>query len=231
MKKTEFVYKLIPQNGPQLTLKIEIDENLKLIPEDKQAPDWTKLDHFQCANCPYNTTDIPHCPVAVNISQLVEHFSNVKSYEALEIEVTTKERIYSKKTDTQEGLFSILGLIMATSGCAHLDFLRPMAKYHLPFSSSEETIIRSVSLYLLGQYFNAKKGFEFDTTLEKLNKQYGEITHINKGILARIRSLTDSSGDADSNAITILQTLGQLLSMAIKKDLNNYAEIFKYSLK
>lgn len=59
----------------------------------------------------------------------------------------------------QIGLYSLLGLVMATSGCPHLDFLRPLALHPLPFSSIHETVFRVSSSYLTEQYFRENDAF------------------------------------------------------------------------
>jgi len=84
--------------------------------------------------------------VAKNLFNTVEYFKNAPSFEKAEVYVETPERTYYKNTSLQDGLFSIFGVIMATSGCPPLDFLRPMARFHLPFSTLEETMIRSSSM-------------------------------------------------------------------------------------
>lgn len=82
--------------------------------------------------------------------------------------MTTEDRAYLKVASLQEGLQGIFGLIMATSGCPHMDFLKPMARFHMPFSSSIETMVRTTSLYLLKQYFNLKDGKPADFLLKGL---------------------------------------------------------------
>ena len=48
---------------------------------------------------------------------------------------------------------SLIGLIMALSGCPHMEFFKPLARFHLPWASLEETTLRSASIYLLMQFF------------------------------------------------------------------------------
>jgi hypothetical protein len=57
------------------------------------------------------------CPVAIDIETISSQFADILSYEEAHIEVITQERSYSKATDAQTGLRSLLGLIMATSAC------------------------------------------------------------------------------------------------------------------
>jgi 5-methyltetrahydropteroyltriglutamate--homocysteine methyltransferase len=138
--------------------------------------------------------------------------------------VTTEERTYVKQLPLQRGIFGIFGLVMATSSCPYMDFLKPMARFHLPFSTAEETIVRSVSMYLLRQYFVAKRGEQPDLGLEHLETHYENIQKVNDGILDRIKGVVEN--DADLNALIILQGFADLLTMAISKDLSKIEPLF-----
>jgi len=193
-------------------------------------PFWTELDCCKCSICPLSKDKNPHCPIAANISDLVEHFKEIRSIEQVRIKVITAERTYLKEGTIQRGLSSIFGLIMATSGCPIMNFLKPMARYHLPFSTDEETIVRSVSMYLLRQYFIAKKMKEPDLSLEKLDKSYSKVQEVNRGICNRISKAiieSKSRGDAASNAVIILDSFSQLLMMEIEQKLDSLALLFE----
>jgi len=99
-----------------------------------------------------------------------------------------------------------------------------MARFHLPFSTAEETIVRSVSMYLLRQYFVAKRGEQPDLGLERLETHYENIQKVNDGILERIKGVVQN--DADLNALIILQGFADLLTMAISKDLSKIEPLF-----
>ena len=118
-----------------------------------QPPSWTKLDFYKCPHCPLNVQDNPHCPVAVHLIKVLAICKDMFSYETIHVEIITNERTVSKETSAQKGISSLMGLIMATSGCPHTNFLKPMARFHLPLASIEETVCRAVSMYLLAQYF------------------------------------------------------------------------------
>lgn len=62
----------------------------------------------------------------------------------------TEERTYSKDTLLQQGLASLLGIVMTTSGCPVLEPLKPMVRFHLPFATLTETVYRMVSMCLVG---------------------------------------------------------------------------------
>ena len=81
--------------------------------------------------------------MALNIADIVEAFQGTVSYDRCLVRCTTPERTYLKKTSITEALFSIFGIVMATSGCPVMDFFRPMARFHLPFATTDETAFRS----------------------------------------------------------------------------------------
>ena len=84
--------------------------------------------------------------------------------------------------------------------------------------------MRSVSMYLLKQYFVAKRGGAPDLGLEQLETHYENIQKVNDGILERIRGVV--LNDADLNALVILQGFADLLTMAIAKDLSKIEPLF-----
>lgn len=185
---------------------------------------WIKLDNKKCSHCPLQSANHPNCPIAKNLALVVDEFKDEKSYNKVSVEVVTKERTYKREVPLQEGLHGIFGLIMATSGCPHMNFLKPMARFHLPFSSLEETMVRSISFYLLRQFFIAKKGGQPDFALTGLEKSYGAVQSVNAGIIARIRTL--AKGDADMNSVVALDSYGQMLSMQVSDGLSDIEKLF-----
>lgn len=229
MKRSPFQFRYHFQfdNGPVKEYKISLDpDTLSLIQEEPPAetPEWVRLQYQQCRECPLQPDHNAHCPIAVNIMELVESFKSVFSYHDCTVVCETAERTYSKKTSVMEGLSAIFGVIMATSDCPVMEFLKPMARFHLPFATIEETTMRTASMYLLAQYFKYKDqpGIKFD--LSKLENHYRKVQMVNEGLLARINSV--SSEDADKNAIVTLHSLSQFLSMEIDYSLSGLEYIF-----
>lgn len=201
-------------------------ETLALIHDDADIglPEWTRLGFEQCVCCPLKSDAHPHCPIAVNIMDLVETFKAVFSYHDCMVVCETAERTYSKKTSVMEGLSAIFGVIMATSDCPVMEFLKPMARFHLPFATIEETTVRTASMYLLAQYYRHqdKPGMQFD--FKTLEGHYAQVQQVNEGLLKRINSV--GSEDADKNAIITLHSLSQFLSMEIDYSLAGLETIF-----
>ncbi|MEK6549068.1 MAG: hypothetical protein AABZ51_03110 [Nitrospirota bacterium] len=175
---------------------------------DALKPEWTKLKYHQCANCPLGDA-VAHCPVAVNLSTLVETFKDAISFQDIHVRVMTERRDFEAKTTLQEGLSSIIGIYMVTSNCPIMDRLRPNVRFHLPFASEEETIYRAISMYLTGQYFRMRNGEEPDWELKKLAEVYRGVSEVNKGMSERLAAA--STKDANVNAVIHLSTSSQTL--------------------
>ena len=227
MDHIEIVYTFEAQGREKFVYPIRLHQETSLLMSDRQRvpPEWTALDNFQCAVCPLNSKRDPYCPVAVNIDGVVNYFNDFRSTDRMQITVTTRERVYSKEAPAQRGLASILGVIMATSGCPVMNFLKPLARYHLPFSTSKETVIRVTSMYLLAQYFVTKRGGNPDISLDRLHKAYADVRQVNEGISKRIDAVVKKN-DAPINAVIILHTLSQILGLEIDDKLDSLEPLF-----
>jgi hypothetical protein len=215
--RLDFKWELKP---PDLGLKGNIPE---------QLPAWTKLDFHQCSNCPLTVVTHLYCPLAANIVNVVQQFDGLISYEKVRIEIVTKERRISQRTTVQKGISSMLGLVIATCGCPHTEFFKPMARFHLPLASKEETVFRATSMYLLAQYYLKKECRIADFEFEGLTRIYHNIQIVNLAIAERLRAaaITDSS----INAIVILDSYAQALPLAIEKSLAEIRPLFLSFLK
>ena len=188
--------------------------------------EWTKLDFHKCKHCPYTSDKMPHCPAAVNLAAVADTYKAEKSFRKTTAFVRMEDRIYGKQTDIQTGLQSLFGLVMATSGCKHLDFFKPLARYHLPFSGFEENMMRVLGHYLIVQFLKTKHDKEADWTGESLADIYGQINQVNKGIIERIRSI--AKGDADKNALIILDSFASLLPLEMSNGFEGLEGLYKH---
>lgn len=186
-------------------------------------PAWSRLRYRQCAPCTLTADRHPFCPVALGIAELVTSFKDTASYVECAVSCWSLERTVTKNTTVQEGLASILGLLMATSGCPVMDFFRPMARFHLPFSTVDESIFRIVAMYMLRRYYRNGSSALSDP-LADIKTHYSQVKLVNAGILERILSI--SALDADKNAIVTLASLAQILEMEIETNLESLQNLF-----
>lgn len=213
--------------GKVKNFRVELEESpLRLARKEKkpsaQLPKWTELGFHQCPNCPLNEKDNPYCPVSVSFLDIIDSFNDYDSYQKVKVTIETKERTYVKETSLQKGISSILGIYMVTTGCPVLAKLKPLARFHLPFASLEETRYRVLSMYLLAQYFKKKNGETPDWELSSLTDIYKEIKTVNRSICARLSTI--SRKDANLNAIVQLDTFAETILFSVGRDSMDYLE-------
>ncbi|MEI6072205.1 MAG: hypothetical protein WCS31_10465 [Verrucomicrobiae bacterium] len=175
----------------------------KTAPPDP-LPVWTQLSHQKCANCQLSETTHTHCPVAVNMVQVVEAFHDVYSHDESDVEVITPFRMFSARVKNTQAVGSLIGIYMVTSGCPILDKLRPMVFTHLPFATTEESVYRAISMYLMAQYFRYKKGLVPDWDLKELASFYDEVKLVNQSFVKRLTTFVEK--DASLNALVLLNS-------------------------
>ena len=227
MDSTEktYIYQFAFPDGRRKQFRIALDRTAHYLNSDKEAaPEWTRLSYQRCAHCRLPDDGNARCPVAVNIADLVAAFRDMVSHGSCTVTCVSADRTVSKETIVQDGLRSIMGIIMATSGCPALDILRPMAWFHLPFANVDESLFRSAATYLLRQYFNAQSGDTPDFLMEEIKTHYHRIELVNQGMLERIRHATVL--DADRNAIVILNSLAQILNLEVGSGLERLHPLF-----
>lgn len=195
------------------------------VPLRETLPEWTRLGFRQCPNCPLDPAKEERCPVAVALVDVVESFKNRVSHEVVAVTVTTPHRSYSKRVSLQEVVGSLMGLHMASAGCPILDVLRPLVATHLPFSTADETVFRTVSMYLLAQHLRQRRGLSPDWTLQGLVTTCQDVAQVNLAFGQRLLSI--NTLDASLNALVNLDCFAGLTGLSISEnDLDDLAGLF-----
>lgn len=225
-------YKFTFPSGISKEFNIRLDhKTLKMLPPERETyPEWTKLENDQCTDCPLDSKKQERCPIAANLTDVIDFFKDVISYEEADIEITTANRVYKKHTAVQYGLSSMIGLFMVTSGCPAMDKLRPLVATHLPFSNSEEATYRAISMYLFAQYYRMKNGQNPDWTLQNLIPTYADIQKVNTGFNKRIGRV--HTQDAGLNAVFHLNCQAQFTNFfLLESELDDIKRLFEGFLK
>lgn len=226
MSTVSIVYEISIPKHEDKTFALELDERtfVRVDPPMAPPPDWVKLSFHQCSNCPLSNDNHLMCPLALRLVDVVEYGNSLASYQKVHVTVTTSQRSITKNTTAQAALSSLMGLISATSDCPHTRFLRPMARFHLPFADNQETVYRIVSMYLLGQYFSHKRDEPFDYALEELEARYQDLHTLNLYIAKRLISVAVE--DSAINALTKLDTFSLVLTREIRDSLRKLEPLF-----
>ena len=219
----QYRYRFEFEDGDKRQYDISIDAaTCKLnnaVPEN--LPDWTRLNHHQCPGCPLSGRET-HCPVAVNIATVVNNCAEIISHRSVKVQVITPNRTLGGKTTVQRALSSLFGLLIATSDCPRTQFFRPMAYFHLPMASQEETIFRAISTYFLAKYFKGESMEMFN--LDALREIYTNMQVVNEYLVKRLQSC--AVGDATKNAVVLLHLLSCVLPLSLEESLDNLRPLF-----
>lgn len=172
--------------------------------EHPGLPVWTELGTARCPGCPLERDDREPCPAAIAVADVVDALSAVASVDAVDVTVTLPEREVRKRTTGASAARSLLGLLMATSGCPVLEVMRPLARHHLPFASEEEWLFRMVGLHLLRGYFATQDG-KVVSGLHELPTYLAQLRALNGAFARRLRQAC--AKDAGPNAICQLFSL------------------------
>lgn len=199
------------------------ENGVALPPDDSNEEEWTKLDYHQCPGCPLTLAENRNCPIAYNITGLVNKFKELFSNEEVKIVVEVPERTYSKETDVADGLRSIIGIYIAASGCPKTEILKPMANFHLPFASVKESIFRTIGNYFISQYFKKNKD-SLETQIDNLIEVNKEVDVVNMMMTKRIGTFLKA--DANRNAFSILNSIGMLLEFELQNHLHRLKNLY-----
>ena len=225
-------YRFEAEDGTTADFTVEMDPstlqilNSEVDLPDVDLPDWTRLEFNQCPHCPLNPADHPHCPAAAQLPRLIQTFNHLVSHAKVQVEVTTKERTFINEVSVQKGIGALMGLLMAVSGCPMTVFFRPMARFHLPFSTQDETIYRAASSYLLADYFKTRlTGGDPDALLVGLKEIYHRVHVMNAAMADRIRAAART--DSSVNALVHLDMFALMLPMQIQRELSGLLDYFQ----
>lgn len=192
--------------------------------DDASTPGWTALSFHQCCHCPYTEAAQPFCPAAANLVPLLQRLDHLASYEKTTLEVVTMERCVTQQTTAQRAIGSLMGLMIAASHCPHTHFFKPMARFHLPLASEDETIYRATANFMLAQYLRKGDNPSPDCNLEGLNTIYRNMQIVNRAMAARLRATAQT--DSSINAIILLDMYAKSVPYVIRRDLEELRPLF-----
>lgn len=219
-----YCFRFPDQTEKVFDVKLDSQTGALIQPKRESYPAWTRLGLHQCRHCPLKKEEHPQCPVAASLVDVVDFFYDSHSVKKVDVTVQTQHRETQRKDMLLfPAISSLIGIHMASSGCPHLNKLRPMVLHHLPFADSNETIYRALSMYVLAQYFRRKKGLTPDWELTGLSEIYTNINILNRDFSHRLANESDK--EASRNAITSLDCFAQMIEFSITEEMLEELEL------
>jgi len=195
--------------------------NMDLIASDKPSTArWTSLEFCQCDHCPLDPQVTSVCPPAHDLQAAVDALGQEYSYTEVTLEVETVERRTVAKTTMSSAFSSLMGLIMATTGCPYTSFFKPMARFHLPLASESETAYRAISTYLLKEMIEKGQCTDF----KGLELIYKNMEKVN---LAFAQRLQQSGKLKEINSLVKLDVHAKNMSIFLQESLEELTPLFK----
>lgn len=227
MNKLVIRYRFTFPDSSERAFALEMDrDTAELTPSTRtDPPAWTELTFNQCAGCPLDAAKESRCPAALHLSSVIDGFEDLVSYDKVRVTVENEERSITATLSAQQALASLMGLVMASSGCPQTAVFRPMARFHLPFSNESETAYRVAAMYLVAQHFTQRDGGTPDVALNDLERVYRGVHAVNRGMAQRLRAA--SRQDAVVNAIVLLDVYSSLVPAAIHDILDELRPAFQ----
>jgi hypothetical protein len=216
-------YRFDLPDGSAKTLEFAFDAvDFKMLKAPPDAPPfWAELAFSRCANCPLDESLNPHCPAALQLASALEPLNALVSFDTVGVTVTQAERTVYAQTSAQQAMSSVIGLVMATSGCPWTDHLRPMARFHLPFASEAETVYRSIGMFLLARALADSDKSQGFAALEAL---YENLHVVNRDMSRRLGAAART--DPARNAMALLDAYTTLLPAALERSLDELRPLF-----
>ena len=111
MQANEIRYTFRFPDGREEVLDLRFDINtLELHGVDRDdPPEWTRMGHHRCENCPLDEARHSHCPLALSMVEPVRRLSDIVSHQEVSVEVIAGERRLIVETDAQRGISAMTG--------------------------------------------------------------------------------------------------------------------------
>lgn len=224
-KNQGLTYKIQIENHENYTYQFrEVDNRMEFVSNGLENGKWAELEYHQCPNCTLDKKEYKNCPIASNLGSILKDWNEAISFSNVELTVINNQRTIVAKTTAQKALSSLIGLIMATSDCPHTQFFRPMAQFHLPLASNEETSYRAISTYLLTLYYRKLAGENVEFDLSGLQEIYENMHELNVHVKKRLEDAVKH--DAALNAVTVLDIFTLTTTNFLDDELENLKTFF-----
>jgi hypothetical protein len=208
----------------RIQFEVERDSDTSVETESDPVPEWIALDRHRCDRCEIPPGSRRTCPAALSLKPVVEAFGSRISYENVRMTAELNGFTLSGTLPTQRALRALAGLVLALSSCPVMRKLRPMAHFHLPFGTREQTTFRFLGTHLVAQYLRERQGLPPDWSLDGLRDLVADLHMVNIGLADRIRMVAEL--DAPANSVALLDTFASAVELSLEQDFDRLQPLF-----
>ena len=117
--RIEYRFELPGQEATCFVLDFDDATMVPLTPVRKPSPFWAQLDFHRCPHCPLNAGQVPDCPAAARLADLLAWCAGLVSHQSLRLTVVTPERATVADTSAQRAVTSPLHCCGGRGGAGH----------------------------------------------------------------------------------------------------------------
>jgi hypothetical protein len=212
-------YQIRKPCGTKIHIPIQLDERgLKRNPEAAaDAPEMPAgVSEYMGEDCRACERHYRHCKAETAIVDVAERFDDLHSTDFITTEVTIEGRTVRLESPAPRALASLMGLLMASSGCPRLIPFRAMALFHQPFATAEENVVRAAGFWLIRCWTQGTTTEESPFTA--LQQVWDSLEDVNRHVGEKLLARTTS--DAASNGIAFLDVLAKMGTLGLDSALD-----------
>ncbi|WP_269539684.1 DUF6901 family protein [Cerasicoccus fimbriatus] len=193
---------------------IQLNSPERLSPEQwgkvKGLPEWTRLDYHQCKNCPLDEKRIERCPAAAAVAGLLENFTEVVSFQKVDLVIVRANGQYSIRGSAQMVVFALLVEFVSRAKCPYLFDPSADKGFFFLCLDVDQLLYRFFSSFLIQHHLLSSGEPDPNAVNWHRFQQYmGEIRIALEGLLDRIQAYCHE--DANINALTGAISISKLL--------------------
>lgn len=214
-------YRITKPCGTSIHIPVVLNEQ-GLAAEKAAAVGEAEYMGKNCTDC-----EVHHgcCKAENALSEVIKRFDDLKSTDFIHAEVQMEGRQISMDSQAPRALASLMGLLMASSGCPRLIPFRAMALFHLPFATAEENAIRAAGFWLMRCWTQNMNLAENPFTA--LQVAWDSLEEVNQYLSRKL--LAQTSNDAASNGIAFLDVLAKMGTMGLDSALETLRPVLNAS--
>src|SRR5688500_15418236 len=104
MSNVALTYRFTMPDSSERVFNLELDRDTAVLvsrPAGEPAA-WTEMAFNQCSGCPFQASEVSHCPAAVQLAAVIDGFTDLVSYDKVRVTVESEERSVAATLSAQQ---------------------------------------------------------------------------------------------------------------------------------